>query len=183
MPLAIASRYATALADVVGRAGSKVSPAAALEQLRSFQALFAQSPELQNALTSPAVRPAQKRRLVQALGERLGLATPVRNFLYIVMDHRRLRQLDEMMEVFGAWLDGKAGIARIEVVSAQPLDERLRETMRQRFGRVTGKQVLAGFAVDPALIGGATVRHGSQVFDGSIRSQLRALDRAISGDA
>jgi F-type H+-transporting ATPase subunit delta len=183
MPLAIASRYATALADVVGREGSPVSPLQSLEQLLSFQNLVKQSHELQNALSSPAIKPAQKRRIVAAIGERLGLAQPVRNFLYIVIDHRRLRMLGEMIEAFQSWLDSKIGIARIEVQSAQPLDAALRESLVQKFGRLTKKQVRAEFGVDPSLIGGATVRHGSTVFDGSIRSQLRALDRAIAGEA
>ncbi len=183
MPLAIASRYATALADVVGREGSPVSPQQALEQLLSFQSLVKQSQELQGALSSPAVRPAQKRRLVATLGERLGMAQPVRNFLYIVIDHRRLRMLGEMIEAFQSWLDSKAGIARIEVVSATALDQAQRDSVLQRFGRLTGRQVRAEFEVDSSLLGGATVRHGSTVFDGSIRSQLRALDRAIAGEA
>ncbi len=183
MPLAIASRYATALADVVGREGSPVSPQQALEQLQSFEKLIAQSHELQNALTSPAVRPAQKRQIVASIGDRLGVAQPVRNFLYIVIDHRRLRMLGEMIGAFQSWLDGKIGIARIEVVSAQPLDLALKESVVEKFGRLTRKQVQAEFGVDPSLIGGATVRHGSTVFDGSIRSQLRALDRFIAGEA
>jgi F-type H+-transporting ATPase subunit delta len=183
MPLAIASRYATALADVVGRAGSPVSPQQALEQLLAFQSVVKQSHELQNALSSPAVRPVQKRQIVAAIGERLGMAQPVRNFVYIVIDHRRLRLLGEMIEAFQGWLDTKNGIARIEVVSATPLDQGQRDSVLQRFVKLTGRQVRAEFDVDRNLLGGATVRHGSTVFDGSIRSQLRALDRAIAGEA
>jgi F-type H+-transporting ATPase subunit delta len=183
MPLAIASRYAAALADVIGREGSPVSPQQALQQLRAFQSLVRQSHDLQNALSSPAVRPVQKRQVVASIGERLGLAQSVRNFLYIVIDHRRLRMLGEMIEAFRSWLDSEVGIARIEVASARPLDPALRESLVQKFGRLTEKQIQAEFGVDPSLIGGATVRHGSTVFDGSIRSQLRALDRAIAGEA
>ena len=183
MPLAISNRYATALADVVGKPDSSVTPEAALEQLHAVQSLLGESSELLNALTSPAVKPAEKRRIVRILGERLGLADAVRNFLFVVIDHRRLRLLGDMIGAFQSWFDNRQGVARIEVVSAQPLDEALRNSLLQRFGDVTRKTVKGGFEVDPALLGGVVVRHGSTVFDGSIRSQLRALNRAISGEA
>lgn len=183
MSLAIANRYASALADVLSEPGSPVSPEGALEQLESFRRLLDSSAELLNALTSPAVEPAKKRTLVQRLGEGIGLSTPVRNFLFVVIDHRRLRVLDEIIAAFRSWLDEKLGIARIEVTSARPIDESLQAAVLEKFARVTGRRIEAGFEVDEDLLGGAVVRHGSTVYDGSIRAQLRSLDRSIAGEA
>ena len=94
-----------------------------------------------------------------------------------------MRFIGEMIDAFRAWLDQKAGVARIEIASAQSIDEPRREAIVRKFHRVTGRQVRAEFQVVPELLGGATVRYGSTVFDGSIRAQLEALDRAITGEA
>ena len=183
MALAVANRYAQALADVVSKPGAGVEPEAAIGQLVRFQELLEVSRPLRRVLASPAVTPANKRALVATLCERLEIAVVVRNFLYVVIDHRRMRFIGEMIDAFRAWLDQKAGVARIEIASAQSIDEPRREAIVQKFHRVTGRQVHAEFRVVPELLGGATVRYGSTVFDGSIRAQLEALDRAISGEA
>ena len=182
MALAIANRYASALAEVVTQPGSAVSAEDALGQLGDFQELLTTSEELRNILNSPAVAPAGKRGLTARLAERLQLAVTVRNFLYVVIDHRRMPLLDEMIEAFRAWIDERAGVARIAVTSARPMEEEQRTALVSKFSGVTGKTVSAEFAVASELLGGATVRFGSTVFDGSLRAQLNNLDRALSGE-
>ena len=183
MALAIANRYASALAEVVTQPGSAVSAKDALRQLGDFQELLKTSDELRNILSSPAVTPTDKRGLTGRLSERLELSVTVRNFLYVVIDHRRMPFLDEMIEAFQAWIDQRAGVARITVTSAKPMVDQQRTALVSKFSRVTGKTVSAEFAVASELLGGATVRFGSTVFDGSLRAQLNSLDRALSGEA
>ena len=182
MSLAIANRYARALADVLGRPDSSLPPETALGQLETFRSLIEESDELRNVLVSPAVDSAKKREIVLELGKRIGIAEPVRNFLYIVINHKRIELLDTMITVFRAWLDEERGIARIEATSAESMDEALRKSLLNRFGRVTGRQVRARFHEDPELLGGAVVRHGSMVYDGSLRTQLNALDLVLAGN-
>jgi F-type H+-transporting ATPase subunit delta len=179
MPLAIANRYAQALGEVVSQAGSPVGPEAVLQQLGAFQQLLAESAELNTVLISPAVAPAKKRALVASLGERLGLPVPVRNFLFVVIDHRRMELLPEIIKALRDWLDQKLGIARLDVRAARALDQAQQSSVEQAFERLTGKQVRAIFGVDPDLLGGAMVRHGSVVYDGSLRAQLQALKQAL----
>lgn len=75
MSLAVANRYARALADVVLAPGSAVDPLAALEQLRAFRDMLLEAPELKYVLTSPAVAVGNKRSVVKRLG-RPGRASP-----------------------------------------------------------------------------------------------------------
>lgn len=183
MALAIASRYAVALAEVITKPTSSVTPEVALEQLESVQRLLREFQPLRNVLSSPAVGPAEKRELIAALCAHMKTANPVRNLLYVVVDHRRTMFIGEMIEAFRVWLDDRAGVARIEVDSAQIIDESRRDAIIDKFRRVTGRLVRAEFRVTPELLGGATVRYGSIVFDGSIRVQLAALSRAITGES
>ena len=182
MALAVTNRYTQALLDVVNRPESSVGTEDAARQLETFRDVLGESAELLGVLTSPSVEPAKKRRLIGSLTERLGLAQPVRNFLYVVIDHRRLGLLDEMIRAYRGLLDEQAGIARVEVSSARPLDEAVRDAVLDRFGRLTGKRVVATFDVDEDLLGGAVVRHKSTVYDGSLRARLKSLDRALTGD-
>ena len=183
MALAIANRYASALAEVVTQPGSPISAEDTLGQLGDFRNLLTTSEELRNILNSPSITPADKRGLTAKLAARLDHSVTVRNFLYVVIDHRRMPFLGEMIEAFREWIDERAGVARIKVTSAKPMGDEQRTALVSKFSRVTGKTVSAEFAVASELLGGATVRFGSTVFDGSLRAQLNSLDRALSGEA
>jgi F-type H+-transporting ATPase subunit delta len=183
MPLAVAKRYAQALGEVVTKPSAGLDPETLLTQLEGFSSLLQENAELKNILLSPAVAVSKKHSIVAEIGRRLQYSDPLRNFLYVVIDHRRLNVLDEMCGAFREWLDDRLGIARIEVVSALPVDEEQRAGLIKTFGEVTGHQVRAQFREDPALLGGVIVRHGSRVYDGSLRAQLRALDQAIAQHA
>jgi F-type H+-transporting ATPase subunit delta len=133
-------------------------------------------------LLSPAVKPAKKRSLIRSLAARLGMSRPLLNFLMVVADHRRIGMLGEMTDALAALLDDRAGVARIKVSTARPADEAQRQALVAKFSRVTGLLVSAEFDVNEELVGGAAVRHRSTIFDGSLRAQLRAMDRRIRGE-
>lgn len=181
MALAVANRYARALADVALSNGAGLDAASALRQVRDFAAAMKDSPELRNVLLSPAVSTPRKHAVVSKLGESLGLNKLVRNFLWVVIDHRRIGSLDEIAGALEAELDARLGRVRAEVKSAFELSQTDRETLRAELGLKTGKEVRCDFQVDPALVGGVLVRIGSTIWDGSVRGQLDALRERLSG--
>ena len=126
---AIIGRYANALADVI-TSPNGMDAAQAVRELREFEALLEQSPELRHALSSPAVPPARKRAVVSRLAAQLGLSKIVRNFLLVLTDHRRLVALAQMIEAFEIRLDERLGFVRAELRSARELDERQRGRSR-----------------------------------------------------
>ena len=87
---AVAARYANALADVITAPASKLSPPKALEELRSFEAALAESRPLREALATPAVPASRKRAVVGRIAAILGLSRIVCNFLFVLVDHRRI---------------------------------------------------------------------------------------------
>ena len=175
MPQAVSLRYARALADAVLDPKSGLEAGRAWQELQSFSALVRESTELRNVLLSPAVSPARKRAVVGRFAATLPLSKLVRNFLFVLVDRRRIGALDDVVEAFEAEIDARLGIVRAEVTSAAPLDETQRTEMQAALARVAGKQVRADFDVDPALIGGAVARIGSTIYDGSVRGQLDTL--------
>jgi F-type H+-transporting ATPase subunit delta len=180
---AIAARYAEALADVVTAADSAVRPQDALAQLQSFDAALRASAELQNALTSPAVPASRKKAALARIGETLGLSRIVRNFLFVLIDHRRIAGLAEITQLFEKTLDERLGFARAEVVAARELSEAQRAALTSELERLAGKRIRLRTSVDPALIGGVVARIGSTVYDGSVRGRLHALQRRLTAES
>jgi F-type H+-transporting ATPase subunit delta len=177
---AVASRYASALADVVSGGAGGVPPENALKELRDFEGALTESAELQNSLISPAVPVARKRAVVGRIGDVLGISPIVRNFLYVLIDHRRIASLGEILHSFELIMDERLGFARAEVTSARELTEAQRAALNAQLERLTGKRIRMRFALDESLIGGAVARIGSTVYDGSVRGQLQTLERRLS---
>jgi F-type H+-transporting ATPase subunit delta len=175
MSLAIANRYARALADLVFAPSSPVEPEQAIEQLRTLESLLTQSRELHEILLTPAVPPPRKRAVVSRLAAESGVTPLVRNFLFVVIDHRRTAMLGDIRQAFEVLLDERLGIVRANVSSAHELTGTQQERLRDALARVTGKQVRCGYSVESDLLGGLLVRVGSRVYDGSVRGQLEAL--------
>jgi F-type H+-transporting ATPase subunit delta len=181
MSLAIATRYATALADVLSSDKADTTPQAALAQLRDFQGMIDAAPELRTLLLAPSVDVESKKRLAATIGDRIGFSKSVRNLTFVLLDNRRITLLPELISAFEQWFDEKQGISRISVTSAAPLLDDQRAAVIDKFQRLTGREIHASFHLDETLLGGVVVRVGSKLYDGSLSSQLQVLDRAMSG--
>jgi len=171
----VSARYARALVDVVTAPGSKADPVQALSQLRAVQELIHGSATLQNALASPAVAPSRKRAVMRRLMEPMGVLENVRNFVYVVIDHRRAHDFASIVDAFETLLDERLGFVAAEVRSATPLTDAQRATLETQVSRLAGKKAKLKFSSDATLIGGVVARVGSTVYDGSVRGQLERL--------
>jgi F-type H+-transporting ATPase subunit delta len=180
---AVGSRYARALVDAVMAPGSQVKPADALAQLRSMEQLLADSSDLRAALLTPAIPTSRKRAVIGKLADSLGCARIIRNFFFVLLDHKRIAQLSEIREAFDLLIDEQMGFVRAEVTSAEPLDDRQSAALQAELTRVSGKQIRPHFVVDPSLIGGIRARVGSTMYDGSIRGQIEAMRRQFTKEA
>jgi F-type H+-transporting ATPase subunit delta len=171
----VATRYAKALVDVVGAPGSLVDPSAALAQLRNIEEVFASSVDLRNALLSPAVSPSRKRAVVANILGPVGLNKQVLNFLFVVIDHRRVHEFSSIVEAFEVLLDERLGYVRADVTTARELTQDQTAALEEEISRVAGKKAKLKFSTDPALVAGVVARIGSTVYDGSVRGQLDRL--------
>jgi F-type H+-transporting ATPase subunit delta len=175
---AVATRYAKALVDVVS--GSSLDPAAALTQLKAVNALIEDSQDLRNALLSPAVAPSRKRAVMTKLVEPLRIDKHVLNFIYVIIDHRRVHEFPSIVEAFEVLADERLGLVRADVSSAHTLDHAQQARIEEEISRLTGKQAKLRFSQDPTLLGGVVARVGSTVYDGSVRGQLERLRTKLS---
>ena len=179
---AVATRYASALADVVTDGQSALRPEVAVAELRSFEAVLQSSLELQNALTTPAVPVNRKRAVVGRFADLLKLSRISRNFLFVLIDHRRITSLSDIIQSFEHLVDERMGFARADVSSARELTEPQRKALNGQLERLTGKRIKMRFQVDESLIGGVVARIGSTVYDGSLRGQLASLEHRLRAE-
>jgi F-type H+-transporting ATPase subunit delta len=174
----IARRYARALLEASGD-----STALELaEQLGTLVALIAGNPELADVAVNPAYSRSQRTGVLEALIRLLGPTSPtLTNFLRLLLDRRRLALLPDITRVFRDMADARAGRVRGTVVSAVALDPEAVSQLERTLSQILEKKVVLETRVDQTVIGGVSTQVGSVVFDGTLRSQLDDLKRALQG--
>lgn len=175
---AVAGRYARAFAEVVIE--RKLDPDATVGELNDFAALVNQSPELRNVLQNPSVEHKQKLNLLDAIIQRMCGSKMLRNFLAVLIDHHRIRQIEEIAALLRQELDARMGIAQAQVSSARVLGAAERKDLERRLTQLTGKSIRASYGEDAKLLGGAVVRIGSTIYDGSVLGQLERIKQQIA---
>jgi F-type H+-transporting ATPase subunit delta len=174
---AFVSRYARAFLDVVTAA--KLDTASIEGQLADFEATWDGSPELQTFFGNPAVVATQKVAILDKLNERLGLQKELRNLLAVLIDNDRIGHLHEVAAAYRAELQQRMGIRQAEIVTARELSNEERSALVEGVGKLAGARVAASFALDASILGGAVVRIGSTVYDGSVSGRLMRLKEAL----
>ena len=175
---AVASRYARALVEVILE--QKIDAEEARQQLRSIVKAVHESDDLRRVWDSPAISPEQKRAVLDAIAKQMGTAKPIRNFIAVLIDHRRMGMLDDMLRQFETELDAQLGFTEVEVSSARPLSAEEKRELEARVAGMTGKKVRTRYVTNPELLGGVMVRAGSTIYDGSVRGQLEKMRQELS---
>ena len=174
----MASTYARAFADVILKAHLDVERAVA--ELRSVATLLNESSDLRQVWENPAIPVEQKRRVLDVIAQRDAISKQVRNLVAVLIDHRRTHFLNAVIRQLEKELDARMGFAEAEIISVRELDQTEKREFEQQVAKVTGKKVRAHYGRDASLLGGAVVRVGSTVYDGSVKGQLERMKEAIS---
>jgi F-type H+-transporting ATPase subunit delta len=174
----VASTYSRAFADVV--LSAHLDADASIAELRSIASLLSESSELRRVWENPAIPAEQKRRVLDVIVERDGISKQVRNLVAVLIDHRRVHFLEPIIGQLEKELDARLGFAEAEITSARQLNDAEKREFEAQVGKLTGKKVRARYGQDASLLGGAVVRLGSTIYDGSVKGQLERLKEAIS---
>jgi F-type H+-transporting ATPase subunit delta len=172
-------QYANALADVALAQGAAD---ATLKQLGEFATAFGVSAELRNFLTSPGVPREAKHEVIEKIAARIGAGKIIRNFLFVIADHQRTHILPEIVVSFQEVIRQRQGIAEAEISSAMELSAAQKKRFTQTLERLTGKKIEAKYSLDPAMLGGAIVRVGDTIYDGSVRSSLNEMRARLAAE-
>ena len=137
------------------------------------------SRELRNVLQNPAVSREQKLKLLDSIIQHIGATKMLRNFLAVLIDHRRIgKHRRHCWSSSSGNSIGALGIAEAKVSSVRELSSAEKKSLEQQLAVLTGKIVRATYSQDPGLLGGVLVRVGSTIYDGSVQGSCRTGESA-----
>jgi len=177
----VASVYARAFADVVSQTG--LDGGKVMGELRQLSALLRANPDLRRVWESPAIPADGKRGVLDRIVARERFSKSVRNFVAVLIDHRRTHFFDVIVTRMGHELNARMGFAEAQITTFRDLSESERRVLEGQVAKVTGKKVRAEYLRDPAILGGAVVRVGSTIYDGSVLGQLERIREQIAGSS
>jgi F-type H+-transporting ATPase subunit delta len=169
----VANTYARAFADAVF--AMHLNPASTFEEAQMVAALVSESKELRQVWEAPSIAAGQKRAILDAIVSREGLSPAVRNFVAVLIDHRRIPFLAAIVKQFELELDQRMGFEEAQIASARELSEPERQALEREVEKLTGKKVRSRYVRDASLLGGALVKVGSTIYDGSVIGQLERM--------
>lgn len=174
----LAARYAAALFELADEQKALDETA---RDLAALKAMLRESADLSRMVRNPLLTRVEQGKALDAVLEKAGVSALVRRFVGLVAANRRLFALAAMADAFLADLSRRRGqmTARIEV--ARPLTDAQQAALTEQLRRAIGNNVAMSVTVDPSLIGGLVVKVGSRMIDGSVRTKLSKLQRAMKG--
>ncbi|MFN0169740.1 MAG: ATP synthase F1 subunit delta [Bryobacteraceae bacterium] len=179
----VAKRYARALVDALVKPSARVTPPPQAEiivdELHDFESMLEQSPDLRMVLATPGIPASRKRAVIERIAGSVAMSRLVRNFLLVLINHRRMGSLSAIIEAFEQMMDEHLGIVQVEVTSAKTLTEEQQKHLAEGLALATGKRVWLDVQVDQSLIGGVIARMGSLLLDASVRGRLDVLERRL----
>jgi F-type H+-transporting ATPase subunit delta len=176
----VTSIYSRALADVVF--DRKLDAAKVLQEAQALVALFADSKDLREVWEAPSIPGEQKRHLLDAIASRQGISREVRNFIAVLIDHQRISFVAPIVKQFEVELGERMGFAEAQITSSKVMSQEARHELQSQVEKMIGKKIRAKYQLDASLLGGAVVRVGSTIYDGSVKGQLeRIREQLVSG--
>ena len=174
----VTNTYSRAFVDVV--IDRKLDAAKVLAEAQSIAAMVASSKDLREVWEAPSIPTDEKQKLLDAIVAKAKISREVRNFVAVLIDHRRVSFLDAIVKQFEQDLNQRLGFAVAEITSARDLSDAERRNLESEVETLTGKKVRASYAKDASILGGAMVRIGSTIYDGSVKGQLERMKEALS---
>jgi F-type H+-transporting ATPase subunit delta len=174
----VANTYARAFADVV--MSMRLDAAVTLAEAQQMAAMARENDNLREVWDAPSISAEKKRAVLDSIVKRAGISRPVRNFVAVLIDHRRTRFLSEIVAQFEQELNQRLGFAEAEITTSRELGPAERTSIEADLAQVTSKKIRAHYSQDPAILGGAIARVGSTVYDGSVKGQLEKIRAALS---
>jgi F-type H+-transporting ATPase subunit delta len=173
-----AARYARALADVVME--QKLPPQEVEQQLHDFYDTLAGSKDLRELLLNPSLEFRKRVQILDVVNRRIGCSPKVRNFIAVLIRHERLGSLAEILGEYRQEMNRRLAVSDAEVITARPLPEEDRRKLAAQVAELAQTRVNAVFREDKSLIGGAILRIGSTIYDGSVRGRLERLKERLA---
>lgn len=174
----VARRYAKALFDLAEKQDL-------VEQINKDWQLFIDTiktnHQLSDALNSKVIGIDNRKALLKDVFGK-DLHPLMLNCLYLLIDKDRITLAESISYCYQQLIWQKNNIEPIQLTTAQLLPPEQEERLKQAISESLKKTALLDVAINPALIGGAVMKIGDTIYDGSIKSQLRVIKKQLSSN-
>lgn len=175
----IARRYARALLGIGHREGRTEEILAELRQIRS---LFQEVPVFWKAVSLPIYPVENRKKVLEKVLKKTGFSRSVMRFLEILIEKDRISLLSTIFSIYRELTDRSQNRMRGTLYTAKPVNGAVFDKIKTALSAYMGKDLILQSEVDAFLIGGAKVRIGGIVVDGSVQGQLRRFrEKLLTG--
>lgn len=171
-------RYALA---VFALAGEKKALDKVAQDLENLKTLAAESAEFSNLLLNPSLDKATQQKAITAIAKKAKLNPLTVKFLGVLVENRRLANLEKIAATYGRLLSDFRGEVEAEVKVAEKMTKAQQDALKKQLKKNLGQDIAFEVEVDPELLGGLVVKVGSKVIDSSIKTKLENLTLAMKG--
>lgn len=134
-------------------------------------------------IEAPIVGKDVRERVLAAICEAAGFHEMTLRFLKLLNAKGRLPQLRGIAATYQELMDEAQGRVRAGIISAAPLSADAEARIKAALMKITGKEILMTVDVDEGLIGGIITRVAGKLFDGSVKTQLRAVEENLKSSS
>ncbi|MEJ2378405.1 MAG: F0F1 ATP synthase subunit delta, partial [Pseudolabrys sp.] len=150
------------------------------QDLDRFDALIAESPDLNRLVRSPVFGADERLKALSAVLDKAGIKGIAANFLRVITTNRRLFAVRDMIRGYRTLVARHRGEVTAQVTVADELSDKNLNALKSALKSVTGgKDIDLEVNVEPAIIGGLIVKIGSRMIDSSLRTKLNAIKFAM----
>jgi len=174
----LSGRYATALFELA-RDAKAID--AVEKSMRAIAQAVRESADLKALTSNPVLSRSDAKKAIAAVAKAMKLDALTAKTLGVLADNRRLNETAAVARAFSTLAAAHRGEVTAEVTSAHALSAAQTKALLASLKSRVGSTVAIQTKVDPSLLGGLTVKIGSQMIDNSIKTRLNTLANAMKG--
>ena len=169
-------RYSRALFEVASEAeeSKKIE-----EDLKNFKFLLNISLEIKNFVHNPTQSKENQNNLIKLLSEKLNFSKNLENFMFLLIQKRRIFFVEKIIDSFLKLCSQKRGEVEASLVSSKELSETEIENISKDLSSSMGSIIKFNYKVDEELIGGFKIQLGSFMIDTSIKNKLKKYEKKM----
>jgi len=170
----VARPYAQAAFDIAREADSL----AKWSEMLGFAAVVSADNAMREAIDSPNLLVTEQAELfTQVCAEQLD--DQASNFVKLLAENRRLTLFPEIAAIFEELRAEAEGTLEATVISAKPMSDTQQQEMADALKARFNREIILQVEVDESIVGGAIIRAGDTVIDGSVRGKLEKFAHAL----
>jgi len=170
----VARPYAQAAFDLARESGTL----AQWSEMLGFAAAVSADSAMREAIDSPNLSVVEQADLfAQVCGDQIddqGI-----NFVKLLAENRRLTLFPEIAELYEELRAEAEGTLEATVISAKPMSDAQQQEMADALKARFNRDIILQVEVDESIVGGAIIRAGDTVIDGSVRGKLEKFATAL----